>query len=76
MYSSTPDNSVMYSEECSSSSMLVHRNLTAVSRQAEVEGSFFSFASEEDEHVQFDSKQLVLYYSKFEFHSYQSFDTF
>lgn len=62
MYSLTPDNGVTYSEECSSSSnMLVHRNLTAVRRQGEVESSLLSFASEEDEDVQFDSKHLVLY---------------
>ncbi|MEQ2203830.1 hypothetical protein XENOCAPTIV_004206, partial [Xenoophorus captivus] len=52
MYSSTPDNGLVRSEECSGSgsNLLVHRSLRAVRRQQ----SLLSLASEEDEDVQFD----------------------
>ncbi|XP_027883238.1 eukaryotic translation initiation factor 2-alpha kinase 1 isoform X3 [Xiphophorus couchianus] len=58
MYSSTPDNGLMRSEECSgsASNLLVHRNLRSVRRrQVESSISLLSLASEEDEDVQFDT---------------------
>ncbi|MEQ2250776.1 hypothetical protein ILYODFUR_004304 [Ilyodon furcidens] len=53
MYSSTPDNGLVRSEECSGSgsNLLVHRSLRAVRRQQ----SLLSLASDEDEDVQFDT---------------------
>ncbi|KAM4715883.1 eukaryotic translation initiation factor 2-alpha kinase 1 isoform 2-T2 [Anableps anableps] len=56
--SSTPDNGLMRSEECSGSgsNLLVHRNLRDVRRQqAGSNISLLSLASEEDEDVQFDT---------------------
>lgn len=65
MYSWTPDNGLMRSEECSgsASNLLVHRNLRSVRRrQVESSISLLSLASEEDEDVQFDSRQLFFFY--------------
>lgn len=41
--------------------MLARRGLPAGRTQEEVESSLLSLASEEDEEVQFDSKQRVLF---------------
>lgn len=59
MYSSTPNNGLLRSVECSGSSsnnLLFHRPIKGQ------EASLISMASEEDDDVQFDSKQLFFLY--------------
>ena len=65
MYSSTSNNGLLRPEDCSGSSgnLLVLRNIKPT-RRHEVESnvSLLSLASEEDDEVQFDSKQLFFFY--------------
>ncbi len=63
MYSSKSEDGLLRPEECSgsSSNLLVHRSIRAIGRhEAGSNVSLLNLASEEDDEVQFDSKQLFL----------------
>lgn len=66
MFSSTSNTGVLRAEDGSGSSsghLLLHRNIKHI-RRPEVESSvsLLSLASEEDDEVQFDSKQLFFWW--------------